>query len=431
MERLWQSKAILFNIERLNEVMYDLIITGCNLFYKDAPLKLNMSIAVKDGKIAKIGKDIDVSKAKTVISASEKLVVPTFMDMHMHIDKAFSMNNDQTYSLIAACNNSVERGIEYYDWSEEQIFDSILENSSKVVEMCVKNGTTLLRTNLLFMKEWGTIALEAMMALKKKYKNYCTIQNAVNFPDIYFDELVAATKAGKTDVIGGYPHLMPNYQQETDKCFRLGVEYGLPIDLHCDESDVVNLDCFGYIIKKTKEYAYNNLVTCGHVTGLNATGIPESMVNNYIYEAAENGVNITSLTACNMYLMNMTRRGPTRVPELLESGVNVAVASDNIRDTFRPYGNCDLLEEARLTAQIHKMSTSEKLRTCMELITYNTATIANKKNYGLEVGCDADFNIIDAKTTEEAVLSKSKRLYVIKAGNVIAEKGVIMRGFMS
>lgn len=410
--------------------MYDLIITGGNLFYKNQPLKLNMCIGIKDGKITEVAKDIDGKLANTIIDASEKLIVPTFMDMHMHIDKAFTMDNDQTYSLIAAVNNSIERGIQYYDWSEEQIFDYILENSSKVVEMCVKNGTTLLRTNLLFTQQWKTIALDAMMELKRKYKNYCEVQNAVSFPEPFMDTLIQATKDGKTDVIGGYPHFLAHYKEDTDKCFELALEYDLPIDLHCDESDTVNLNCFNHIIEMTKKHSLFSKVTCGHVTGLNATGMPDEMADESMKRAAEAGVNITSLTACNMYLMNMTRRGPTKVQRLLEEGVNVAVASDNIRDTFRPYGNCDLLEEARLTAQIHKMSTTEKLRQCMELISYNTAITACKKNYGLEIGDDADFNIIDAKTPEDAILDKSERLYVIKSGNVVAKNGVLIRDFI-
>lgn len=411
--------------------MFDMLITGGNLFYKDATVEIGKDISIKDGRIVQVSEDIDRTSAKTVIDAEGKLIVPTFMDTHMHIDKAFTMKDDDTLSLIAACNNSDWNDMTYFDKTRDEIYEEIMEHSSRVVEMCVKHGTTLIKTNLLFTPAWGTVALDAMMDLKKKYKGYCEIQNGVNFPPEFREELIAATKKGKTDYIAGYPHLTPDHAAETDDCFAIAREYGLPVDLHCDESDCVNLDCFEYIIKRTKDYHMEGMVTCGHVTGLNANKMPEDMARSAIERAADVKLNVTSLTSCNMYLMNATRRGPTRVRQLVEAGVNVAVASDNIRDTFRPFGNCNLIEEALLTAQVHKFGTSEWLHKTMEMITYNPAINAMAKDYGLKEGCKADLNILDADMPETAIISKAKCLYVLKDGNIIAKNGVINRSLMN
>lgn len=406
--------------------MYDLIIKRANLFMKGEPTLMGKDIAILDGKIAKVADFIDDEAVET-IDATDRVIVPTFMDTHMHIDKAYTMKEDETISLIAACSNSDRHDIEYFGWTDEQIFDHIMDNSSRVVENAISHGTTLIKTNLLFTPTWKTIALDAMLELKKKYKGYCDIKTLVSYPDEYREELLQATKEGKVDFVAGYPHLTPNHMECTDDCFSIAQEYGLPIDLHCDESDTTNLDCFNYIVKKTKETHMEGLVTCGHVTGLNANKIPEECVNEAIKEAAEAKMNVTSLTSCNMYLMNSTRRGPTRVKQLLEEGVNVAVASDNIRDTFRPLGNVNLIEEALLTAQVHKFGTTEWLHKTMEMITYNAAVNAVAEDYGLVRGCKADLNILDAPTAEEAILSKSKVLYVLKDGKVIVEKGKINR----
>lgn len=409
--------------------MFDLLIKGGNLFYKDEHVDIGKDIAIQDGKIVKISEHIEPELAGRVIDAADKLIVPTFMDTHMHIDKAFTMDDDDTVSLIAACDNSDRNDMKYFGWTRDEIYDEIMEHASRVVEMCITHGTTLLKTNLLFTPFWGTTALDAMMDLKKKYKGYCEILNGISYPDEFRDELLLATADGKADYVAGYPHLAPQHTLITDDCFDIAREYNLPVDLHCDESDCINLDCFNYIIKKTKDYHMEGLVTCGHVTGLNANKIPEEMAAEAIERAAEVKMNVTSLTSCNMYLMNATRRGPTRVRQLLEAGVNVAVASDNIRDTFRPFGNCDLLEEALLTAQVHKFGTYEWLHKTMELITYNAAINAAAKDYGLRQGCRADFNILDAAMPDTAILNKSKCLYVFKDGRIIAENGVIRGKF--
>lgn len=409
--------------------MYDLLIKGGNLFLKGKPTLMGKDIAITDGKIVEVA-DVITGEAKKTIEADGKVIVPTFMDTHMHIDKAFTMDDDETISLIAACSNSDRRDVEYYGWTDEQIYDFIMKNSSRVVEMCIAHGTTLIKTNLLFTPRWRTIALDVMMDLKKKYAGYCDVMNLVSYPEPFKEELLLATRDGKVDFVAGYPHLTPDLKGVTDECFAIAKEFDLPVDLHCDESDVINLDCFRYIIKKTKEMKMEGLVTCGHVTGLNANQMPEELANEAIREAAEARMNVTSLTSCNMYLMNATRRGPTRVRQLVEEGVNVAVASDNVRDTFRPFGNCNLIEEALVTAQVHKFGTTEWLHKTMEMITYNAATNAVAKNYGLEVGCKADLNILDAPTPEEAILSRAKALYVLKDGRVIAESERINREYM-
>ena len=407
--------------------MYDCMIKNANLYLGGGELLTDMDLAVKDGRIVKTARMLDPENAKQVYYGEGRLVVPGFMDTHMHIDKAFTMDNDQTVSLIEACANSDRRMDCYYGWSDEEIYQEIMEHSSKAVEWCIVHGTTLLRTNVLFHPNWKTIALTVMNDLKVKYADYITIQSCVSFPDEFRDELCRAAERGEIDVIGGYPHLCPDHRAVTEDCFRLAQRYQLPVDLHCDESDVTNLDCLEYITECTGKYGMEGRVTCGHVTGLNASGLKEERAERIIRNAAEVRLNVTSLTSCNMYLMNSARRGPTRVRQLAESGVNVSVASDNIRDTFRPFGNCDLLEEALLTAQVHKFGTVKWLRKTMDMITYHPAVTAMAEHYGLQEGCYADFFVINAPTPEEAILRKASRDLVFRRGKLVSEKGALVR----
>ena len=176
---------------------------------KGEPTLMGKDIAILDGKIAKVADFIDDEAVET-IDATDRVIVPTFMDTHMHIDKAYTMKEDETISLIAACSNSDRHDIEYFGWTDEQIFDHIMDNSSRVVENAISHGTTLIKTNLLFTPTWKTIALDAMLELKKKYKGYCDIKTLVSYPDEYREELLQATKEGKVDFVAGYPHLTPN-----------------------------------------------------------------------------------------------------------------------------------------------------------------------------------------------------------------------------
>lgn len=410
--------------------MYDCMIKNVNLYLGKGELMTDADLAVKDGKIVRAERDLDPKDAEQVYYGEGKLALPGFMDTHMHIDKAFTMDNDETVSLIEACANSDRKMESYYGWTDDAIYQEIMEHSSKAAEWCIVHGTTLLRTNVLFHPNWKTLALKAMNDLKIKYADYITIQSCVGFPDEFRGELCAAAERGEIDVIGGYPHLCPDYRAVTDDCFELAQKYQLPVDLHCDESDVTNLDCFEYIIECTQKYGMEGKVTCGHVTGLNASGLEEDRAENLVQKAAEAKINVTSLTSCNMYLMNTERRGPSRVRQLTESGVNVSIASDNIRDTFRPFGNCDLLEEALLTAQVHKFGTVKWLRETMDMITYHPAVTALAEHYGLEAGCYADFSVVDAPTPEEAILRKASRDLVFRRGKLVSRKEKLIRDYI-
>lgn len=113
---------------------------------------------------------------------------------------------------------------------------------------------------------------------------------------------------------------------------------------------------------------------------------------------------MTTLTSCNLYLMSDARRGPTCVKRLMEAGVPVSIASDNVRDPFRPYGNADLLQEALLTAQVHKLAGENQLTQVFRMITENPAANCLISDYGLREGCRADFVLLDAQSPAQAVL---------------------------
>lgn len=412
---------------------FDLLIKNGNIF----PLDRVLDVGIRDGRITELRAGIAEEDAEQVIDAENKTVSPGFVDSHMHIDKAFTADEDDTTDLLSACTRSQKQTHESYaGWSGEDIIADIEERSSKVIEMCVLNGTTALKTHVLITPDIGMAAVEAMERLKKKYQDYITICTVVPAYDDFMGKWSEAANAGKIDFIGGYPNSAFNaeteafeytlaYKEEVDKAFRLAGEYNLPIDLHCDESDSTNIDCFLYVTKKTYEQGMQGLVTCGHVTGLSAKGMDEEHAADAIARAAKAHVNITTQTSCNMYLMDSSRRGPTRVRQLLDAGINVAVASDNIRDPFRPFGNGDMLEEGILTAQLHKFGTRAGLRKIAQMITYFPAENMLLQDYGILPGCNADLVVLDAPDMSEALLSQVEKSFVIKRGRIVAQNGKI------
>lgn len=413
---------------------YDLLIKNGNVY----PLNRILDVGICGGKIVDLKAGLDSSLADKVVDVSGCTVSPAFVDAHMHIDKAFTADEDDTTDLLSACIRSDKKlHEEYMGWDRQAVIDDIVERSSDVIRMCVANGTTAVKTNVSITPDIGFAALDAMDILKEKYKDYITIKTVVPAYDDFMEEWKEYARRGSIDFIGGYPNITYSspsgnpdytlaYKAEVDRAFELAAKYNLPVDLHCDESDSDNLSCFLYMIDMTYANKMQGRVTCSHVTGLGAKDIDEAYAADAIARAAKACVNVTTMTSCNMYLMDIGRRGPTRVKQLLDCGVNVSIASDNIRDPFRPFGNADLLEEGLLTAQLHKFGTKAGLRSIARMITIFPAENLLLENYGILPGCNADIVVLDAPDMQEAILSQVKKSYVIKNGSIVAQDGILV-----
>jgi cytosine/creatinine deaminase len=111
-------------------------------------------------------------------------------------------------------------------------------------------------------------------------------------------------------------------------------------------------------------------------------------------------------------------RGLTRVKELLGRGVNVAAASDNVRDPFNPLGNYDLLHIANLTAHAAHMTGARELETCIQMVTSNPAEAMGLENYGLFEGGRADLVVVDAVNVMNMLAGVPERLATFRNGEL-------------
>lgn len=412
---------------------YDLILKNGNLYLGKGILEKSKDVAIKDGKIACVSESIDDTAAHKVIDISGCTLSPGFIDSHMHIDLNYTF--DYTLDVPSLIGGAKQFLSIFYDANfktKKEILDDINARSIRTIDNCIINGTTAIKTNLTYLRPWKDVSMNSALEMKNRYKGKCDIFILTTFthpePDPVFEQEVApawekAAAEGKVDFVASYPHKHPDGRAIIDNTFEKAKLYNLPIDMHCDESDVANLDCFSYILDKTIENGMGGKVSLGHVTALASHMLDDVTARKLIEKAARADINITSLTSCNLYLMNMVRRGPTRVKELVNAGVNVAVASDDVREVLRPYGNCDLLEEALLTAQVHQMGTMQELRQVFDMISYNAARNCLLQNYGVSEGCTADLVVLDAETPEKAILTQCNKLYIIKNGKIIAENG--------
>ena len=137
-------------------------------------------------------------------------------------------------------------------------------------------------------------------------------------------------------------------------------------------------------------------------------------------------IGVIALPTTDLYLMGRgddvnVRRGITPIRRLLEAGVPVALATNNVRNPFTPVGTADLADLPFLATVAAHMGGAREMRMLLDTITVHPARMLRVPDYGLAPGCRATLVVWDCVTAEDAVATPPARVLVIKDGRVTIE----------
>jgi cytosine deaminase len=229
------------------------------------------------------------------------------------------------------------------------------------------------------------------------------------------------------DVVGGIPHFERTMQDGAASVRRLceiAAERGLPVDLHCDESDDPMSRHIETLAAETVRLGLQGRVVGSHCTSMH------SMDNYYASKLipliAEAGLHIVPNPLINLTLQGRSdtyprRRGLTRVAELRAAGVNVALGQDCTMDPWYPLGSADMLEVAHMAVHAVPMTSREAMAWTFTSVTVNGARAMGLPDPTLRVGGPATMVVLQARDPIEAVRMKATRLAVIRDGKVLAQ----------
>lgn len=388
-----------------------------------------VDIGIRDGRIAAIEEDLD-RKGDEEIDAEGRAALPGFIEPHLHLDKAF------LHRRMPARLGTLDEAIRVTGiLKAKQEREDVLERSRRVLDMAIANGTTLIRAHPDVDPIQGLIGVETALELQEEYRDLIDLQ-IVAFPQegilktTGVLELMEKALDLGADVVGGCPYNELSWddtRSHIDRVFELAVEYGHPVDMHVDFADDASDQRFAsteYIARKTIELGYQGRVALGHVTSL-ASLTPERLepLTALLREA---DITIVTLPATDTYLGGRRdivnpRRGVTPVRALTKAGVNVAYSSNNVRNAFTPFGKADPLQIGNLLAHLIQFGTPEHQADILKMSTNNAArAVGLNDSYGLAVGKQADFMILDTLVVADALLDLPARSWVFKRGRVAA-----------
>jgi cytosine deaminase len=412
--------------------MMDLIIRNAMTREKDG----RVDIGIKGAKIRRIAKKLN-GRARNEIDAKGNLVTSTFIDPHLHLDKAL-ISEVVRENVTGTLTEAIE-----IIWNKKKKYTikDIVNRAGRAIRWGVKNGTTIFRTHVDVDNIGKLMPLKGLLEVREEYQDVCDIQ-IVAFPQEGIiknkgtEKLMRQAMELGADVVGGMPYNEYTYddsKKHIDIAFQIAKEFNADIDMHIDETDDPDARTLEYLAAKTIKEGWQGRVTAGHTCALAA--YDDSYASEVIGMVKEAEINIITNPATNLMLQGRfdkqpIRRGITRVKELLEAGVNVCYGQDCLKDTFYPtWGREDMLEVGLITAHAAQFTMPKEIEILFDMPTINAARVLRLKNYGIKVGNPASLNIIDAKNVQEAFRIQADRLYVIRKGKVIARTKTISELF--
>src|ERR1700730_6907837 len=382
-----------------------------------------VDIAVCDGRIAAITPRSNQSTQDAAgdIALDGKLVIPGFVETHIHLDK--SCISDRCSCRTGTLQEAIESvAAAKLAFTEQDIY----ARGRRTLEKAIVQGTTRMRAHVEVDPRIGLKGFRAVSQLKRDFAWAMDIEICV-FPqegllnDPGCDELLIQACDDGADLIGGCPYTDSDPRGQIARIFELAKRYDLDIDFHLDfdlDPSWMHLD---EVCRQTANYGWGGRVAIGHVTKLSALG--HAALEKIGVKLANAGVAVTVLPATDLFLMgrgaeHSVPRGVAPAHRLLAQGVTCSLATNNVLNPFTPFGDCSLLRMANLYANIAQLGRPEELQACMDMVTLLPARLMNLGDYGIAVGHPADIVVLDCADRVSAVTELAQPLLAMKRGRI-------------
>ena len=397
----------------------DLLLRGAQLPDREGPA----DIVVEAGLITEVGGAEGVT-ARETIDLAGRVVTPGLVEAHIHLDKA--LLDDR----VAATAGTLEEAIRITGEAKRSFtVDDIRARARRALDLAVRAGTTAMRTHVEVDPIVGLAGMEAVLPLREEYKPALDLQvcafaqeGILKAPGT--EGLLRRALTMGADLIGGCPYNDSDGAEHVRIVFGLAAAFGVDADFHVDFADEPEHLHIRHVIAETLRTGWHGRVAVGHLTELAA--VPPYQQDELVAGIAAAQIGVIALPMTDLYLMGRrddmnVRRGIAPIRRLLDGGVRVALASNNLRNPFTPVGTADLDDLTYVAAVAAHMGTPADLRRLLNTITVHPAAILRLPDYGVAAGRRADLVAWECKRVEDVVATRPSRMLVVKRGRVTVQ----------
>ncbi|MGF1741828.1 amidohydrolase [Vibrio profundum] len=357
------------------------------------------SVEIKDGNIiAIVPKSAPLLPEVPRLDANEQLMLPSFQDMHIHMEKGFYGSE---WQAPRPRRGGILEMIEREQTLIPEYLKTSQQHSEQVINLLRSKGTTLARAHCNIDPVSGVKFLEHLLEVKERNQNEFNCE-IVAFPQhgllrSQVEPLVRDAMQLGANYVGGLDPTQIDgaMEKSLDTMFQISADYQRGIDIHLHESSPSGVAALKYILDTVERSPQlHGQVNISH--GFSLATLNPYQLAPIAERMAELQVSLTSMIPFGGLIM------PLR--ELSEKGVHVTTGSDCIMDHWSPFGSGDMLEKANLYAKLYRGSDEFNLSRSLAIATGGITPLDDKGQcVWPAVGFRANFVLIDASCSAESV----------------------------
>jgi cytosine deaminase len=352
------------------------------------------------------------------------MVFPGLVDAHVHIDKCHTWDRapNRTGSFEEALATLLR---DKANWTRQDI----LRRAGFALHCAWEHGTRAVRTHVDTWLPWGELNHAAMQELRDAWKGRIELQTVPltgieNYSGADGDAIADLALKYGACALGGWSPMTADLPRLLDRLLAIARDRGIGIDLHVDENGNPTEEVLRTLAEAVIRNRFELPVVCGHCCSLAVQ--PPQRQNSTIALVREAGIRVVSLPLCNLYLQDRRGtgspgtphwRGLTLIHELLDAGVPVACASDNVRDAFYPYGDLDASEVYIQSVRLAHLDS--RLSASVGIVTTTAADIIGLPTLGrIAPGSPAQLVVFPARSFSEFLSRPASRRRLVDGESI-------------
>ena len=404
-----------------------MVITGCRIRGREGLY----DVCYENEKFVSIMLHNEADRKEGVYHADGKMMMPPFVEPHIHLDCVLTAGVPH-YNMSGTLFEGISTWHEYKT-TQPLVIAEIKERAKTALRSMAEYGVQYVRTHVDVTEE-SFKGVEALEELKQEMKGIMEIQT-VAFPQ----NGILSVRNGKklmeramdmgTDCVGGIPHFEFSRElgiESIGYCFDLAEKYNAMTDIHCDEIDDEQSRFLETIATQAWQREMGKRTVAAHTCAMGSYN--DAYCTKLFRVLKESGIKFNSCPTESIHLQGRIdsypkRRGLTRIKELTEADMNVALGQDSIADPWYPIGVGNLLQILHMGLHAGHMMGYDDLKHSLDFISYNGAkNLCIEEEYGIEVGKPASFILLDGKDDYEIVRMQSAVVLSVHKGKTIVEK---------
>jgi cytosine deaminase len=338
----------------------------------------------------------------TTVDAGGRLVVPSFAEPHVHLDRAFT--SAITGENLSGC---LDEGLRLFKAALSLMTaEALVPGVSRTLELLEASGVSHVRNHTAI---GGAVGFRAWEAVEQAAATFAGVQvrqvampvdSNLHHPEVGSWVREAADRGAVA--VGGAPWRAEDPAKATRAAGELAGELGIGLDLHVDETDDPRVDTLPELAAVVEEVGLGGRALAVHCCSL--AGRPETVAGGEAEALARAGVAVVICPVSNLCLQGRQTgvRGIAPVRLLRDAAVPLGIGIDNICDVVVAVGTGDPLRAAWLLAVGGHLTGEHDLEWLGSTVTAGNRRLCGLPE-GLHPGDPADVLLLEARSLAEAV----------------------------